>query len=123
MNLIRRGMALHRRRLATVASEKITIRYGEHVAQCDAIPGQSLTEETLTQGDGSIETQTDDWLIDRDQLHFDGSEFLPARGYVIEASAGRVYDVMPGSNGKTWSWADTTKTLVRIHTVNRGERS
>lgn len=100
--------------LKVAAGDTVSYVRGSTAYYVTAVVGQSVFEESASDGENRSLMKTVDFLIHRDDLTSD-----PQRGDQIKKSNGEVYDLLPGNGTASWQWSDGRQTHYRIHTVRR----
>lgn len=73
---------------------------------------------------GMVINEDLDFTVTADDLLLNGKTFKPCRGQRIKAvisGVERFYEVHPEPGVDAWSWTDSSKTRVRIHTKEIGK--
>lgn len=102
-----------------IEGKQIGYHRGDDEVQLVAVRGQSIREEAPATGDATVETETEDWIVLAERLCVGNTQLTPQRGDYVVTPDGETFDVTSGQNAKTHSWMDTTRSLIRIHTVKR----
>lgn len=109
--------------LATIrAAAGVTVTYsrGADTVSLTAVPGRTRYESNVPSG-VVTEFQTRDYIIKAADLILAGSVTLPQDGDQITdvdaAGDDVVYEAMsPGGDAPSWTFSDTARTHLRIHT-------
>jgi hypothetical protein len=108
--------------LKVAAGETVQYVRGSSSFYVDAVVGQSIFDESSSDGENRSLAKSVDFLIHRNDL----AKHLatdPQRGDQIKKENGEVYDLLPGSGNTSWQWSDGRQTHYRIHTVRRKGKS
>ena len=119
MGFFTEALPIHNARLKLAAGESVTYKRGGSQVTLTAVLGQTTFDEIG--GDGEIHAQIKsvDFIVVPSELILGGSVEEPTRGDTITRENGEVFDVMPGSNGRHWTWSEGNQSHIRIHTVRR----
>lgn len=102
----------------TLRGERVLYRVGARDVELVALRGQ--TQAVTESIDGTqFEATTVDWLVDPDELQFDGVPFDPEIGHTLTDEDGRRYTTAYIAGEKVWRPMSSERMTprIRIHTV------
>lgn len=120
-DLLQTGLAWLSGQLRANASQTVTYARGASSVTVQAVYGQKLLKLDDGRGGIRMEWVDMDFLIDANDLTFDGGVtwVTPQRGDLIAATVNgeaQTFEVRPYGSDAPWRWSDPHQTMYRIHT-------
>lgn len=113
MTPIQRAIRTGFRSVQRLSGEFVVFRCDLGELTVKAVPGRSEREAISDQG--IVRYEAKDFLVEAEQLVFDGERYEPRGGERI-VFGGRVYEVLAQNGLDCFRYMDQTQELMRIHT-------